>query len=474
MRNPFSVVANNMGYEKRQNKIANLSDFTNYSWGIKEEFANEELETLDSKHAHVHSSVNKIAQALASTPIALYQDGDRVDSHPALDLIHDPAEHMTSTQFKSSITKHLLLAGDCFIEIVPEKIVYGDGRTSIKPSQLIPIIPPSKIEIIPGKDRFVDYYEYQSSSGDNIELDREEVAHLRFVSTSDKLYGLSPLQSMKKELAADEKAVSYNQKFFESSAAPGGILTSDQQMNPEAKNDMERRWNKAHRGVDNAHKVAVLGRGVEWQSIGLSQQDMQFIESREMTKEDIRSLYGVPGTLLGEEDSTFASAKEASRHFYLNVIIPMANRIAESLTKYILDVYWPNSNLKYDFNFLGSESLVPLVQDKAELQKTMIAAGIPPNMATKMIWGKEFYDEEIGQTAFIEANLVPMGSVPTSVKETGPQLSVDTMMKKSPKEAEDLMERWRKNVGEMAQNAQDAQTKKMFKNIKNKLGDLDG
>ena len=474
MINPFRSLADSMGLEQRQDTIANLTDFSSYSWGLQEEFSNEELETLDAKHAHVHSSVNKIAQALASTPIALYQDGDRVDSHPALDLINDPAGHLTSTQFKSAITKHLLLAGDCFMEVVQKKIRYGDGRTSVKPSQVFPIIPPSKVEIIPSKTEFVDHYEYQSSRGKNLVLDKDEIVHLRFVSTSDRLYGLSPLQSMKGELDADAKAVSYNQKFFDSSAAPGGILTSENQLNPKAKDDIARRWNKAHQGVDNAHKVAVLGRGIEFQSIGLSQSDMQFIESREMTKEDIRALYGVPGTLLGEEDSTFASAKEASRHFYLNVIIPMANRIAEALTKYILNVYWPNSNLKYDFNFLGSESLVPLVQDKAELQKTMITAGIPPNIATRMIWGREFYDEEIGQTAFIPANLVPIGSVPTSVKETGPQLSADTMMKKSPKGAEEFIKQWRESAKHAANNTDNKEVKETLKNIQNKLGDING
>lgn len=473
MKNPFRSLSDKMGMQRQSDPIANLSDFASYSWGLKEEYANEELEKMDAKHAHVHSSVNKIAQALASTPMALYKDGDRVDSHPALDLINDPADHLTSTQFKSSIAKHLLLSGDCFIEIVQDKIRYSNNRVSVKPSQLIPIIPPSKMTIVPGEETFVDHYEYESSHGENLELDRTEVAHLRFMSTSDRLYGLSPLQSMKQELATDEKAVSYNEKFFDSSAAPGGILSSERQLSPKAKDDITRRWNKAHKGVEQAHKIAVLGHGMEFQPIGLSQEDMQFIQSREMTKNDIRSLYGVPGTLVGEEDSTFASAKEASRHFYLNVIIPMATRLAEALTKYILNVYWPNSNLQYDFNFLGSESLVPLVQDKADLQQTMITAGIPPNIATKMIWGKEFYDEEVGQTAFIPANLVPMGSVPTSVKETGPQLSVDTeMIKKDHTEAKNFMKRWRKNVSEMANTAQDPETKQTLENIEEKLEEV--
>lgn len=470
MKNPFESLASSMGFERRESQIANLTDFANYSWGLKEEYDNEELEKLDAKHSHIHSSVNKIAQALSMTPMTLYEDGDRVDSHPALDLIHNPADHLTSTQFKSSLAKHLLLAGDCFVEVVQKTIRYSENRKSIKPSQLIPVVPPSKVSIIPGEKRFVDHYEYESGRGGNIVLDRSEIAHLRFVSTSDRLYGLSPLQSMKAELATDEKAISYNKKFFDSSAAPGGILSSEQQLNPDAKDDIERRWNKAHQGVEQAHKVAVLGRGMEFQPIGLSQEDMQFIQSREMTKEDIRSLYGVPGTLLGEEDSTFASAQEASRHFYLNVVIPMAKRISEALTKYILNVYWPNNNLEYRFNFLASESLVPLVQDKARLQKTMIEAAIPPNVASKLIWGRKFYDEDIGQTAFIPANLVPLGSVPTSVKEEGPQLSVDTEeVTNDPKEARRFMEQWRQNVGQISDSIGDQQAKEALKKIQEKL-----
>lgn len=457
MYNPFADIANRMGFSRSINSMS-LESWAKRNRYKPPEYSDKDLEEADSVHAYIYGAIERIANSIASTPISLYRDKERIENHKALALVQDPSRFMTESGLKESITKHLLLTGDCFIEIVVNKNKYEDGRVAIIPENLIPVVPPSSMKIVPGEKQLIDHYEYLSPSGEKLELGAREIAHLRLFSASQKLYGLSPLQAIKEELVTDVQAVEYNKQFFDNSAAPGGVLSSEQSLNPDAKDDIEDRWNNAHQGPSQAHKVAVLGRGMEYQPVGLSQEDMQYIQSREMTKEYIRALYGVPATYLGETSATYASAEEASKAFFLNTVIPMANRIAQGLTKYVLGEYWSDKKLAYDFNFLANEALVPLVQEKAQLQKTLISAGIPPNMATKMIWGQEFYGEDIGDTSFLPANLVPMGSVPTSVKEPGPQLSVGVEGDMHQGDISEFQDRWKGMMSKAGMNLNNAET----------------
>ncbi len=468
MKNPFSELATRMGFNRGANLLG-LERFAKSGRYKPQEYSDQDLEHADTIHAYIFGAIRAIADNVANTPICLYKDRERIESHPALKLIENPSKFMPANGLKESITKHLLLTGDCFIEIISNKYRYEDGRVATVPKQLIPIIPPSSVKIVPGKSELVDHYVYKSPTGEDLNLPVDEVAHIRLFSASSKLYGLSPLQALKEELFTDAQAVEYNKQFFESSAAPGGILSSDQTMNPDSKDDLERRWNRAHRGTSNAHKIAVLDRGLEYQPVSLSQEDMQFIEQRKLTKREIRALYGVPATYLGETNATYASANEASRAFFLNVVIPMANRISKALTKFVLRRHWPNQKLEFRFNFLANEALVPLVREKAELQRVLIEGGIPPNMASKMIWGQEFYDDDIGQTAFLPANLVPMGSVPTSVKEPGPQLSLDTEDKEIDSTQIDKV---RQNWQEMMKNKDINMDQRQMSNLEDKLDKL--
>lgn len=420
MANILDKAVQNLGVDTRDSKTT--TGLEQYADGGKSQsYSDKQLEGFDSIHSYVNSCIRAIADQISSTPINLYKDGDKISEHNALSILKDPADHINGAEFKESIVKHLLLTGDSFIETVTTEKDFGQDRTGKRPVQLLPVIPPSNLTIVPtGEDYdgidIIKGYIYQSTKGQDIALDKDEIIHTKLFNSTDALYGLSPLQALREELFTDLQAIEYNKSFFKNSARPEGILNTEQQLTDDAVDDIRQRWNKAHQGPQNANKVAVLSRALKYQSIGLSQADMQFVEQRDMTKEDIRSIFRTPDSILGDTQATYASSLAANSNFYLNVVMPLAKRIAESLTNNFLKEYWPRQNLKYEFNFLGSEALIPLIQEKATLHLQLIKAGLPLNYISQLLWNEKFFDNELGSMSFLPSSLIPAGSVSSAMQ----------------------------------------------------------
>ena len=67
----------------------------------------------------------------------------------------------------------------------------------------------------------------------------------------------------------------FNRKFFVNGARPAGFLQSD--MVSETQIDvLKLSFANLHEGVDNMNRIAILPKGVTWQSAGSNPKDMDF------------------------------------------------------------------------------------------------------------------------------------------------------------------------------------------------------
>ena len=69
-------------------------------------------------------------------------------------------------------------------------------------------------------------------------------------------------------------------------------MTTEQHLSADQAEELIRRWEKKHKGQDKAYKIAALGKGITYQQIGLSPQDMQYLAMKKwnrQTKQNNRS-----------------------------------------------------------------------------------------------------------------------------------------------------------------------------------------
>lgn len=70
--------------------------------------------------------------------------------------------------------------------------------------------------------------------------------------------------------------------------------------------------------------------------MGFSPSDMEFQKTKEAAAREIALAFGVPPMLLGiQGDATHANYQEANRAFYRLTVVPLATRVAASLSEWL-------------------------------------------------------------------------------------------------------------------------------------------
>lgn len=286
----------------------------------------------------VYACVRILAEAIASLPLHVYEyqdDGGKklVHDHPLYYLLHDePNPEMTSFVFRETLMSHLLIWGNAYAQIIRD----GAGRVL----GLYPLLP-DKMDV-QRDDRGNIYYVYSRNSDENpmfkeygnIKLKAEDVLHIPGLGF-DGLIGYSPIAMAKNAVGMTLACEEYGASFFANGANPGGILEHPGVLKDPSK--VRESWNSVYRGVNNAHKIAVLEEGMKYQQIGIPPEEAQFLETRKFQINEIARLYRIPPHMVGDLDkSSFSNIEQQSLEFVKYTLDPWVIRWEQSLQRSLL------------------------------------------------------------------------------------------------------------------------------------------
>ena len=286
----------------------------------------------------VYACVRILAEAIASLPLHVYEyqnDGGKklVHNHPLYYLLHDePNPEMTSFVFRETLMSHLLIWGNAYAQIIRD----GAGRVL----GLYPLLP-DKMEV-QRDDRGNIYYVYSRNSDENpmfkeygnIKLKAEDVLHIPGL-VFDGLIGYSPIAMAKNAVGMTLACEEYGASFFANGANPGGVLEHPGVLKDPSK--VRESWNSVYRGVNNAHKIAVLEEGMKYQQIGIPPEEAQFLETRKFQINEIARLYRIPPHMVGDLDkSSFSNIEQQSLEFVKYTLDPWVIRWEQSLQRSLL------------------------------------------------------------------------------------------------------------------------------------------
>lgn len=310
------------------------------------------------------------------------EDRVEVTSHAALDLWNKPNPHMPRQEFVETIQQHIDLTGES-----PWVVAY-DKRVKTLPLELWPVRP-DRMSPDPDPSKFLVGWNYQSPDGDTIPLGLREVIHVRMPNPLDPYRGLGPVQTLLVTLDSVRYTDEWNRNFFRNSAEPGGIIEVPHTLQDEEFDTMTRRWNEQHRGVANAHRVAVIEHG-KWVTRTFSMRDMQFTELRAVARDTIMEAFGFPKPMLGiVEDVNRANADAGEYVFAKWLIVPRLERIKGALNNDLLPLYGDTArDLEFDY-----DSPVPddeaaenaARESKANAFKTLVDCGVDPDVAAEVV-----------------------------------------------------------------------------------------
>lgn len=285
----------------------------------------------------VYSCVRILAEAVAGLPLHLYKytasgSKEKALSHPLYFLLHDePNPEMSSFVFRETLMTHLLLWGNAYAQIIRN----GKGEVIA----LYPLMP-NRMSVDRDSSGAL-YYTYTRYSdeaptmnGMTVTLRPSDVLHIPGLGF-DGLVGYSPIAMAKNAIGMAIACEEYGAKFFANGAAPGGVLEHPGTIkDPQKVRDS---WNAAYQGSSNSHRVAVLEEGMKYQSIGISPEQAQFLETRKFQINEIARIFRVPPHMVGDlEKSSFSNIEQQSLEFVKYTLDPWVIRWEQAISRALL------------------------------------------------------------------------------------------------------------------------------------------
>ena len=289
----------------------------------------------------VYVAINRIAEAGALVPLKVYQlAGEKrigIDNHPLETLLSNPNPLTSRFELFEQTIGSLELHGNAYWFLA------GDGRG--QPREIW-LLRPDRVTIVPHERRIVAGYLYEIN-GERIPLDAIEVVHFRRWHPDNDFYGLSPIQAARGAVLSDRHMADWNRNTFgQDNGVPAGIVNIKDFISDTDFERLKREW-RTHYGGASRRTAFLRGGAIEWQHIGLSHSDLDFLQGRQAQRDEILNIFGIPVGLVSE-NATEANAKVAERQFIERTLYPKLVRIAQKISQELLPFYGSDLVAEYD------------------------------------------------------------------------------------------------------------------------------
>ncbi len=282
-----------------------------------------------------YRSVKLIAEAAAALPLVLQDGQRRYEDHPILNLVRNPNQAQGKAELLEALFCQLLLTGNGYLEAV--------GEEAETPTELH-VLRSDRMNLVPGGDGWPVAYEYAVGSKKHrfeVGLGPSPICHVRSFHPHDDHYGLSPLQAAASAIDVHNSASRWSKALLDNAARPSGAIVyqgvdGQGAMSPEQYERLQIEMESYHQGAANAGRPMLLEGGLDWKPMGFSPSDMEFQKTKESAAREIALAFGVPPMILGiPGDATYANYQEANRAFYRLTIVPLATRVATSISQWL-------------------------------------------------------------------------------------------------------------------------------------------
>lgn len=298
----------------------------------------------------VYPCVSARSEEVGNIKLKLFEKGVEIFTHPVLDLLNAVNPYMTKHQLFEYTQAFKDLQGNAFWYLVRDG---KDGKGTIKE---IYLLKPDRVRVITNKTNplQVEGYLFSQPDGQVIKFLPSEILHHK--NFDPKAYhpfphlGMGIIEAAAFAIDTDNEARTWNLNFFRNGARPDGILIADSEgaNDPDQEKRLQAEWAEEHQGSENAHKISVLSGGVKYQELTRNQKDMDFINQRTFSRDEILAIFKTPKSIIGITDDVNRANAEASVYvFALRTVKPLMQKLIDTLNEFLLPEF--GDNLRLDF-----------------------------------------------------------------------------------------------------------------------------
>ena len=285
----------------------------------------------------VYAAASLISDSLAVTPISAFQrtpTGGRASlgQQPGLVTNPNPNPLGTRVDWINQCTTSLKLRGNAYGTVV-DWDAFGVSK--------VQWLNPDSIHV-DESGPLPDYYH------NNKKLDRSSVVHIAEFVLPGSVVGLSPIDQFRSQIEMAQSAQAFGNNIFRRSGVPSAHLkNTGKTLSPLEAGVVKSRFKSS---VSNGD-VFVSGNDWEYNKIGLSLADVQFLEQIKATANQIAAIYKVPPEEIGGDSGSslkYTTEELNQLKFIRRALQPTAVRLEAHLDRLL------NPGLYVKFNLNAS------------------------------------------------------------------------------------------------------------------------
>ncbi len=346
------------------------------------------------------ASVRLLSETVAAMPLNCY-DRDIKSNVKVINtdyelwrlLNYNPNRYQTRTEFFEQIMLNLVTRGNAYVAI--EKTSRG------RIYSLIPL-PSAQVQTVLLDDGAITYQ--QTTAKGNIKVYAESsIWHIKLFGNG--IEGLSTLEYAGNALG---QAMDLNNRasvLASNGGKTNGILTVDQALKKEQKEAIKESFAGLQSG--NQDQLFVLEAGFDYKQTSLSPTDMQLLESRRFSIEDIARFMGVPSVLINDTSATTtwgSGIEQINQGFYKLNLKPYLERIESSIKRWLMpQTDWEKIDIEFNFDSL----LRADAATRAEANSKRINSG--QNTPNEVRAAEGFEPKTGGDDIYLNGSLTPAG-----------------------------------------------------------------
>jgi HK97 family phage portal protein len=259
-------------------------------------------------------------------------------------LVHDrPNGEMGSMLWRCSMAAQQVNAGNAYSMI--ERRVIDQKAVALWPVHYTRVTP----------RRASDgglIYEVRNDNDKPDYIDAADMLHCPSMMSDDGIMGKGVIRNARESIGFGLATERYGANWFQGQGIPRVIVSHPSKLSPEARMNFRKEWREIHGGA-TGDRVALLAEGATISPLNLSQEDSQFLQTRQHNIEEIARWYGVPPHKLQHLlRATFSNIEEQNIDFVIDSLLPWLKIWEQELWRKLLTPE-EQASMFFEFNVMA-------------------------------------------------------------------------------------------------------------------------
>ncbi|WP_197491560.1 phage portal protein [Bacillus sp. SJS] len=307
----------------------------------------------------VKASVELISNSISTLPIYLYAELDDKSVQKVKDprtavLNEDANNHEAAQVIKKKIVQDYLLRGKAYIYKKDGKLYHLEAKN----------------------------VEEQTFTEDGFTMSRKQYEYRGFNTVTLFEHEVIEVDSGTNGLLADQgelfktalNQLTYNSTIMENGALPAGILKATSRLTETAITRLRSSFEGLYSGHNKAGKTIILEEGLDYSSLSLNPNELQFNESIKQTTADIARAFNLPESMINSAANKYNSLEQNHISFLQNTLTPIITAIESAFSKHLLLPMEKEQGLFFRFD--TSEIIRATEKEKVDVVANSLKSGL--------------------------------------------------------------------------------------------------